>query len=158
MTQEPTLTVEGLVARPQKLSRADLAALDPAAQIADVRQIDPKRQGAAVTLAGLLAAVGVDPQAKYLSLHATADNFHASIPLEVVRERGLLIYQLGDGPLPVSAGGPFRFYIRDYLACHSGEIDECANVKFVDRIEFLAERGFDNRPHDDAEHAKLHGH
>jgi hypothetical protein len=31
-----------------------------------------------------------------------------------------------------------------------------ANVKFVDRIELTADKGFDNRPHDGAEHAALH--
>lgn len=158
VSNENRLTVTGLVGRPREFSAADLAALETAVQLRDVAAIDPQRKGTAVTLAGLLAAVAADPAAKYLTLHATADDFHASIPLETVRDRGLLIYQLNNGPLPVSAGGPFRFYIRDYLSCHSGEIDECANVKFVDRIELSAHKGFDNRPHDDAAHAKLHGH
>lgn len=157
MIQENRLTVTGLVGRPREFSVADLAALSAAVQIPDVSAIDPQRKGTAVTLVGLLAAVEADPAARYLTLHAAADDFHASIPLETVRDRGLLIYQLAGGPLPASAGGPFRFYIRDYLSCHSGEIDECANVKFVDRIELSTHKGFDNRPHDDAAHAKLHG-
>jgi hypothetical protein len=49
-----------------------------------------------------------------------------------------------------------RFLIPDYAACHTDEIDECANVKFVDRIELTTEKGFDNRPHDGAAHAALH--
>ena len=36
------------------------------------------------------------------------------------------------------------------------DIDECANVKFLDHIELTAERGFDNRPEDEEEHARLH--
>ena len=133
-----------------------MAAIDAAYQIPDISRLDPKRKGRAVRLAGVLALVGVKPAAKYLTLHATADDFHASVPLEVVRERGILIYEVDGEPLPVSAGGPVRFYIPDYAACHSAEVDECANVKFVDRLELSAQPGRDNRPHDDKAHEALH--
>ncbi len=142
--------------QPATLSFDDLAALPADAQMADVSRIDPKRKGDAVTLAGLLVRVQPKPSARYLTLHASADDFHASIPLEAVRERAMLIYRLDGAPLPSSAGGPVRFYIPDFAACHTSEIDECANVKFVDRMEFSASPGQDNRPHDGAEHARLH--
>jgi DMSO/TMAO reductase YedYZ molybdopterin-dependent catalytic subunit len=150
------LVIDGEVQHPRQLTRADLAAIDAAFQVPDVSRLDPKRQGRAVRLAGVLALAGVKPTAKYLTLHATADDFHASVPLETVRERGILIYELDGRELPVSAGGPVRFYIPDYAACHSAEVDECANVKFVDRLELSAEPGRDNRPHDDKAHAALH--
>jgi len=35
--------------------------------------------------------------------------------------------------------------------------DECANVKFVDHLEITRERGHDNRPATESEHARLHG-
>ena len=76
--------------------------------------------------------------------------------LHPVRERAILIYKLDGKALPTSAGGPIRFFIPDFAACHTSEIDECANVKFVDRIEFSAAPGRDNRPHDEKEHAELH--
>ena len=150
------LIVEGEVERPGALTVMDLAKIDARHQIPDVAVIDPKRKGVAVWLRGILEHVGAKPAGQYLNLHATADDFHASIPLAPVIERGLVIYELNGQPLPASAGGPFRFYIRDYLACHAAEIDECANVKFVDRIELTATPGLDNRPHDDAAHAALH--
>ena len=105
----------------------------------------------------LLELAGPRPEARWITLHAGRDDFHASIPLDQVRERAIIIYRHEGQPLPAAAGGPFRFYIRDYLACHSADIDECANVKFVDRIELSTERGHDNRPHDDEAHARLHG-
>jgi DMSO/TMAO reductase YedYZ molybdopterin-dependent catalytic subunit len=154
--KNPQLLIEGEVARPDALSASDLAAIDAKHQIDDVSRIDPKRKGAGVWLRGLLDHVGASPSAAYLTLHAFADDFHASIPLASVLDRAFIIYRLDGEPLPASAGGPFRFFIRDYLACHSAEIDECANVKFVDRIELSATRGHDNRPHDDAAHAALH--
>ncbi|REK18224.1 MAG: hypothetical protein DWQ37_04875 [Planctomycetota bacterium] len=152
----PTLTIDGDVASPATFSFDDLAALDQSMQVVDVSRIDPKRQGDAVTLAGLLSRVQPKPSVKYITLHASKDDFHASIPLEAVQDRAMLIYRLEGGPLPEKAGGPVRFYIPDFAACHTAEVDECANVKFVDRIELTAERGHDNRPQDEKQHAALH--
>lgn len=150
------LRISGEVSVARDLTSADLAALPAEHQVPDVSAIDPKRNGAAVRLQGVLQLVGVKPEAKYLTLHAAADDFHASVPLADVRDRGLLIYQLNGRPLPLSAGGPVRFYVQDFAACHSHEIDECANVKFVDHIELTRNKGFDNRPQDEREHAALH--
>lgn len=150
------LTIDGEVARPLSLSFEDLAAFPAEQQITDVSRIDPKRQGDAVKLAALLERAGPSAAAKYLTLHASHDDFHASIPLEAVRERAFLIYRVNGQPLPTSAGGPLRFYIPDFAACHTAEIDECANVKFVDRIELSSSPGQDNRPHDAQQHAELH--
>lgn len=152
----PLLTIEGEVESPLALSFEELAAFAANHQVSDVSKIDPKRQGDAITLGGLLERVAPSPAVKYLTLHASRDDFHASIPLDAVREKAILIYRLSGEPLPVSAGGPVRFYIPDFAACHTAEIDECANVKFVDRIEFSAAPGKDNRPHDAQEHAELH--
>lgn len=150
-----TVEIAGAVERPGTLSAADLAAIDTAGQI-DVGQLDSKRRGTAVRLAALLSHVGVQPAARYLTLHASADDFHASVPLDAVRDAAWLIYALDGGPLPVAAGGPIRFWIPDTAACRTEEVDECASVKFVDRIELSAARGFDNRPADEQAHAALH--
>ena len=150
------LKITGDVESPRELTFADLAAMDASQQIADVRQMAAGRKGDAVRLAGLLALVKPKADARYLNLHATADNFHASIPLSAVTEKAIVIYRLDGQPLSVKAGGPVRFFIPDHKACHTDEIDECANVKFVDTIELAATRGFDNRPHDEKEHAELH--
>lgn len=156
MSQNILLKIDGEVETPTQLTFDDLAAIHPSRQVVDVSRIDPKRQGDAVQLAGLLALVGVKPTAKYLGLHAAKDNFHASIPLDAVREKAIVIYRLAGEPLPQKAGGPVRFYIPDFAACHTSEIDECANVKFVDHMELTARMGFDNRPHDAQEHEALH--
>jgi len=74
----------------------------------------PKRRGDAVKLTGLLELVGTNRSAKYIGLHSTLDDFHASIPLAPVRERAFLIYRLNGEPLDVKAGGPFRFYIPNH--------------------------------------------
>ena len=156
MSNQAILRITGDVSNPVELTFEALSAIDPRYQIPDVSRIDPKRQGDAVTLAGLLNAAGLRSTAKYLGLHSQSDNFHASIPLGPVLDRAFLIYRLNGQPLSVDKGGPFRFYIPDFAACHTHEIDECANVKFVDHIELTAQMGHDNRPHDGQEHEQLH--
>ncbi len=156
MAEDPILIIDGDVDQPARLSVAELAAIDAAYQVPDVSKFDPKRRGQAVKLAGLLERVGVRPEAVYITLHSTADDFHASIPLSAVRDRAVLIYALDGAPLPEKAGGPLRFFIPDHAACRTHEIDDCANVKFVDRIELSATRGRDNRPQDETQHAQLH--
>src|SRR5438552_2710555 len=150
------LTIAGEIAQPRTLTFDDLAAIDGAYQVADVSRIVPGRKGDAVRLSGILKLIQPRETAKYLGLHSSTDNFHASIPLSVVADRALVIYRLDGQPLPAKAGGPVRFFIPDFAACHTEDIDECANVKFVDRIELTAEKGFDNRPHDGVSHEALH--
>jgi DMSO/TMAO reductase YedYZ molybdopterin-dependent catalytic subunit len=148
------LSVSGLIEKSLELTFEQLAALP---QIKDVSRFDPKRTGDAVALSELVRTAKPQASARYLGLHSSTDDFHASIPLAPIVDRAFLIYRAADGqPLDANAGGPFRFYIPNHKACHTDEIDECANVKFVDRLEFTAEKGFDNRPHDEAEHADLH--
>ncbi len=150
------LKIDGEVERPTQLSFSDFAEIDQSFQVVDVSRIDPQRQGDAVTLNGVLQLVGVKPAARYLGLHAARDDFHASVPLEPIRDRAFFIYRVAGQALADKQGGPIRFYIPDFAECHTDEVDECANVKFVDHVEFTAERGFDNRPEDDQEHADLH--
>jgi 2-dehydropantoate 2-reductase len=152
------LLIDGEVENRLQLTQADLAAFAAADRVDDVSQVDPQRPGRAVKLQALLQRAGVEPSAAWLTLHAARDNFHASVPLAAVCERGLVIFERDGQPLPEKAGGPFRFLVPDFAACQTAEVDECANVKFVDRIELTTERGFDNRPQDEIEHARLHGH
>jgi DMSO/TMAO reductase YedYZ molybdopterin-dependent catalytic subunit len=155
-TADVLVRIDGEVESPASFTFPDLLDIDGQHQIADVSSIAPKRVGGAVTLDGLLARVNVTAQAKYIGLHASRDDFHASVPLDAIRERAIVIYRREDSPLSVNEGGPVRLFIPDHAACHVAEIDECANVKFIDHIELTVERGFDNRPQDDEEHEKLH--
>lgn len=156
--QEPILQVTGEVASARKFNFRDMQQISAEYQVADFTTIEPNRGGIALKLKGILEAVQVAESANYLGLHSSQDDFHASIPLDEVRERGYFIYGLDGAPLPQTKGGPLRFYIPDHAQCNTEDIDECANVKYVDHIELTATRGFDNRPTDEEEHAKLHDH
>ena len=87
------LQIDGEVAGKRDFTWEDLTAIDSQWQIGDVRLIDPGRRGGAVWLRGILEAAGVLPEAKYITLHSIRDDFHASIPLEEVYERGMFIYR-----------------------------------------------------------------
>src|SRR5262249_40988617 len=104
----------------------------------------------------ILEQARVHPEANYLTLHADHDDFHVSVPLQPVRGQGVIVYRLGPERLDKEHGGPIRFLIPDPAACHTGELDECANVKYLSRIELTSRRGRDTRPTTEEAHAALH--
>lgn len=148
--------IDGLVDSPTTLSFQDLVNFAEADQVVDVSRFAGKKQGDAVILESILKRVVPQAEANYLTLHASRDDFHVSIPLDAVRSEGLLVYKLNGEPLSVKQGGPFRFLVRDFAACHSAELDDCSNVKYLDRMELTNRKGLDTRPSTDAEHEALH--
>jgi DMSO/TMAO reductase YedYZ molybdopterin-dependent catalytic subunit len=150
------LIIDGAVANRLALGFDQLRDLPPDAQVADVSRFHPSRRGDGVTLDALLALAQPAPGANYLTLHATRDDFHVSVPLGPVRDQGVVVFRDGDGPLPTAQGGPIRFLVRDPAACHTDELDDCANVKYLDRIELTVRKGRDTRPSDEVAHAALH--
>ncbi len=152
-TSHAALEVGGLVEAPVTYDFAGLAALP--GQIADVSELAEGKEGAAVRLATLIERSEPDTGAAFITLFAEGD-YSASVPLAAVIDQAILIYRLGDGPLPAAQGGPVRFLIPDVAACQTAEVDSCANVKFLRRIELGNERGRDSRPRTRASHAELH--
>jgi DMSO/TMAO reductase YedYZ molybdopterin-dependent catalytic subunit len=150
------LHVVGAVASPRTFTFADLAALP--AQLPDVGALVPGRQGGAVRLRTLLDTVSPQSQATHLTLHATDTTFSASVPLDAVIDRAIIVYRLADAPLPASQGGPIRFLITDVEACGIAEVDACANVKYLGTIELTNGPGVDTRPTTTQEHEALHEH
>lgn len=139
------LTIDGEVERPLALSFDDLAAFSADDQVTDVSRLDAKRSGDAVTLNSLIARAAPAESATHVTLHASSDGFAASVPLADVLDQALIVYRLEGRPLPGEKGGPVRFLIPDAAACKTAELDSCANVKFVDRIELTAGKGRDTR-------------
>ncbi len=150
----PGKSTAGLVAADFDLS--SFAEFDPRWIVPDVAEVVPGRQGEAVRLRGILEAAKISDDSKYVVLHASADDFHASVPLAEVIDQAVLVFAVDGKEIPAGKGGPFRFLIPDARACKTAALDECANVKFVDSIEFRIDPGADNRPKSDAEHQKLH--
>lgn len=156
MSDAVLLTVDGEVDSPLALTFDGLCAFAEADHIRDVSRFQPTRRGDGITLDALLALAQPRPEANYLTLHASRDDFHVSIPLAPVRAECLVVYCVEGAPLPTSQGGPIRFLIRNPAACHTSELDDCANVKYLDRIELTVRKSRDTRPTTDAEHVALH--
>lgn len=119
----PILTVEG-VGDSRSLGFDDLAKLPD--QIPDVSTFVSDRQGQGVWVSAVLGEVANADAVFY----ADDDRFSATVDLVLVRERGLFIYGMEGGPLPVSYGGPLRLLIPGYD-------DRCANVKGVARVKIV---------------------
>ena len=156
MDDSVVLKVDGAVDRPAALTLGDLRGLPEAFQVKDVTRFHSKRPGDGVALEALLGMVGPKPEADYLTLHADRDDFHVSVPLQAIRAEGIVVYRNGETGLAPEQGGPIRFLIRDPSACHTSELDDCANVKYLSRIELSVRKGRDTRPADESEHAALH--
>jgi DMSO/TMAO reductase YedYZ molybdopterin-dependent catalytic subunit len=153
------LKIEGSVDHPLNLTYTDLAAFPDTTQFADVSRLHPTRRGDGVTLDAILDEAQIRPGASFVILHADRDDFHVCVRLEALKGQGIVVYKLGSEPLGVEHGGPIRLIIRDPSACHTGELDDCANVKYLSRVELTESRGRDTRPETESAHAALHeGH
>ena len=150
MTQ---LHVEGEVRAPQAFGFPELRAL--VNQIEDVSQLIPGREGSAVRLQVVLEQVRPKETVRYITLESTDGKFSASVPLEAVQE-GIIAYRFNDTALPENKGGPYRFFIPNISECHVGEVDACANVKFLGRIYLSHEKGRDVRPVGPQAHEEHH--
>jgi DMSO/TMAO reductase YedYZ molybdopterin-dependent catalytic subunit len=138
------LVIQGMTGEPFSFAFDDLKYMPDVAQVRDISRLDARRSGSAVPLWAILP----DDErrgAKWITLVAEKGRFCASLPLDDVLERGLVIYAENGRALPPDKGGPFRFWVPDAAACHKAEVDACANVKGLERIELSAERGRDTR-------------
>ena len=137
MTHSNPLVVEGAVGQPLSLDADDLARLD--GQIPDVGTVVAGRSGAAVPLASNLAAASPTDEATHLTLESTDGAFAASLPIELL-EGGLLLYRLGDEPLPPRFGGPFRFLLPHAVQAHVEVERTVLGEKAGDGLVFRAHR------------------
>ena len=153
-----SLRIHGNVCAPRELGFEDLRSLP--AQVDDVGTVIPGRRGGAVRLLDVLALASpegaeVSPAEAWLTVEADDGEFSASVPLDALQE-ALLVYCLEGEPLPRGMGGPFRLLIPEAARCGRAELDDCANVKFVARLEVTESRGRDTRPSSRDEHEALH--
>ncbi|MCK6439302.1 MAG: molybdopterin-dependent oxidoreductase [Planctomycetes bacterium] len=132
-----TLSITGEVFRACEFGLLDLKRM--AGQVDDVSAIIPGREGGAIEFAALIQMAGVKPGATHAAL-ASADGFRAAVPLVNV-QKALVVYRLGNAPLPADKGGPFRFLIPNPAECHSGGADKCANIKGLSSIVLTRDPG-----------------
>lgn len=146
-TPRPVVAVGGLVEGEVAFGYEDLRALPDEDQVADVGALVPGRKGRAARLAALLRRARPRREVAHVAVRSADGRFEATQPLEAVAD-ALVVYALGDRPLPADQGGPFRLLIP-------GCQDPCANVKQVAALELRAAPGANTCPHSPEEHARL---
>jgi DMSO/TMAO reductase YedYZ molybdopterin-dependent catalytic subunit len=120
------LRVSGAVRQDIEFSFDDLARLP--GQVPDVASLAPGRTGGAVRFASVLEAAGVSEATERVTLESADGAFSQQAPLAALRT-AVLIYRLGQSPLPVEQGGPVRFLIPNLEECGVAGVDRCTNVK-----------------------------
>jgi DMSO/TMAO reductase YedYZ molybdopterin-dependent catalytic subunit len=141
------VSILGEVMRICTLDFGDLRAMP---QVEDVDKQVKGRLGSAVRMRELLERAGRKSGATHATLASSDGSFTASVPINDVLD-ALLVYRIGDEPLPIHLGGPIRFLIPDAAPCHSGGADVCANVKSLASITLTQGEQPDSRadkPHD----------
>jgi len=151
---ETLLRVTGSANNPQDFNFNALASLPD--QVPDTSKLVAGREGSSVRLAALLRVVEPKEDAHFITLESTGGDFSASIAIDAIVDQSLILYRLGNAPLPINKGGPFRFLVIDPSACTLDEIDACANVKHLGRIDLSPYQGRDMRPTSVNEHAQHH--
>jgi sulfoxide reductase catalytic subunit YedY len=109
-----TLSVEGLVKKPQELTRPDVQSLPLVTQVSRMKCVEcwsaaAKWEG--FHLRSLLEIVDPLPEAKWLHFYC-ADDYYESLSLEeLLMERVLFVHRMNDESLPDAYGAPLRLIV-----------------------------------------------
>ena len=122
------LRITGLVEEPREWHWEELAKLEGQIQEAG---------GRGVSAGALLEASG--SQGGYVSVESEDGAYRASIPIDELAAKGVVVYGLGEGGLPRDKGGPFRMLVP-------GGHTLCWNVKGVGEMRVTAEQEPDSVP------------
>jgi DMSO/TMAO reductase YedYZ molybdopterin-dependent catalytic subunit len=124
------LAVDGMVAHPASLSLSDLRSLPVHSQITEVvceEGWSYIAEWIGTPLAGVLNAVGLLPQARYIVYFSIEPDWWESIDMaDALHPQTFLTLGMNDGDLPVSFGGPLRLRVPRQLGYKS--------VKYITRI------------------------
>ncbi len=122
------LVIHGEVAARQALDFDALSALSE--QLVEPSALLAGRDIVAVRLDALLAMAGVTAGARSIVAESAEGSFVTSMSLETARQC-VVVYRVGEAPLPRGLGGPFRLVTQGRL--------RCGDVKALDTI-YVSER------------------
>jgi DMSO/TMAO reductase YedYZ molybdopterin-dependent catalytic subunit len=128
------LSVDGLVAKPQRLTLEDVAAL-PRTSCEGVLQCDHRADAGnqvwqGISLREIIQLAQPQPEARYVRVHAQ----DYCVPFDLTDIDEAVLVDVIDGqPLSKERGAPWRVFVPA-SQCH-------VNVKWVNRLELTATRG-----------------
>jgi DMSO/TMAO reductase YedYZ molybdopterin-dependent catalytic subunit len=99
------LHIDGEVVTPCDLDFAALSALGE--QLVEPSALLAGREIAAIRLTTLLELVGAGPRAQSIVCESEDGAYVTTLPIEAARDC-VILYRVGDSPLPRGLGGPFR--------------------------------------------------
>ena len=115
---ETTLRVSGRCeAGEVEFTYADCKAAAARHRIPDLGAVLPDRRGTAIRFGALIERVRPHADAAFVNVASSDGGFTASLPVEDLAQRGILLYALDDEPLPETYGGPFRLFVADGEDC-----------------------------------------
>jgi sulfoxide reductase catalytic subunit YedY len=139
-----TLSVEGLVRRPQAFTLADLQGLPRVSQVSRLKCVECWSAAAhweGFHLSSLMSLVDVQPEATWVHFHC-ADDYFESLPLEkLLHERSLLVYRMNDEMLSPAYGAPLRLIIPPKYGYKNAKV--ITNLVFASEelVGYWSERG-----------------
>jgi DMSO/TMAO reductase YedYZ molybdopterin-dependent catalytic subunit len=146
--EEWSLRVGGLVERPQRLSYADLRAMEPTALTRDFQCVTGWRVSdvawRGVRLADVLDRAGVQDDASAVRFTSFDGAYTESLTLEQARRRDVILaYEMEGSAVSSAHGGPVRLYVAPMYGYKS--------IKWLDGIELTSrvvpgyweQRGYD---------------
>jgi DMSO/TMAO reductase YedYZ molybdopterin-dependent catalytic subunit len=117
-----TLTIDGEISIPRGFTFEELRRAR--GQIVDGGGLFGRRDVKALPLSALVGPLGIKPCAR-LAVVRGSDSFVANIPVAIIHQC-ILVYAVGELPLPAELGGPVRLFAPGQ--------GRCANVKAVTSI------------------------
>jgi DMSO/TMAO reductase YedYZ molybdopterin-dependent catalytic subunit len=122
------LRIGGLVAAPQDLDFGALRAVPE--QLREPSQLLGGREIVAVSLARLLGIAGVAGAGRSIVAESADGSFVTTLPLEAA-EQCVVVYRVGEAPLPLVLGGPIRLVTHGRVRC--GDVKDLGAIYVSDR-------------------------
>jgi hypothetical protein len=130
------IKIEHPEAEPVMLDYMEFQQLPPEAQVPDVSVVDSRFKGQGVKFEYLVKMWHMLAPISQVTISATKDNYSVTFELRLIF-KGILIYAIDGKPLTEEQKGPFRFFVPGTTMCgNNAPIDNCANVKHVDGMQF----------------------
>ncbi|MBN8730795.1 MAG: molybdopterin-dependent oxidoreductase [Acidobacteria bacterium] len=124
------LSVDGLVARPATFTLAELKSMPARSQITQLACEEGWSfiaEWTGVVLSDVLAAVGILPQARFVTYQSFQKRWRNSVDMaDALHPQTLVIYGMNGGDLPTGHGGPLRMRVPRQLGYKS--------VKYINRL------------------------